>query len=119
MLAARSAVLDPHPGLTRLTNFSAGRASVMGFGNLRPKITTAAASATSTRAPPRMCYEFLRAPEDTDAIERGLAGYVEVWLRRTWDAESALTPLLTAICGNALPLCRCRNHGVGRAGVVL
>ena len=50
-------------------------------------------------------HAFLRDwPEDADMIEKGLAGPVEVWLRRNWDAEAVLTPPLTGICGNVVPL---------------
>ena len=50
-------------------------------------------------------HTFLRSPADASAIERGLSGPIEVWLRRQWSAEAVLNTALTGFYhGNVVPL---------------
>lgn len=50
-------------------------------------------------------HDFLRDwPEDADMIEKGLAGPIDVWLRRRWNADAVIVPPTIEARGNVTPL---------------
>lgn len=58
---------------------------------------------------------FLREwPADAETIDRGLAGHIEVWLRRQWDARQVLEPVTSRFKGNVTPFPR-RHQLAARA----